>query len=126
MPVVGFFINSVKAEKGKKKTTELRVNNNANIKDVKKGAFDPVGEGVSIIFEYIAEYSDGSKISVGGEVFYVGDHQSILKTWKKDGKLPDGIHREVINAILRKCLIKAVSLADDLQLPPPIPIPLVA
>ena len=52
--------------------------------------------------------------------------EGLIKSWKKDKKLPDEVNLQVINSVLRKCTIKALDLSEELQLPPPIALPFAA
>lgn len=49
--------------------------------------------------------------------------KEILAVWKKDKKVSDAIMAQILNMALNKCNVKALVLADDLSLPPPIPLP---
>ncbi len=126
MPVVGISITSVKAVRDREISGALKVNNNAEVKGVEERELGALGKGAAIGFEFSSKYSGNGKaeISITGEVYFIGDVPKLLKTWKKEGKLPKDVNVDVINAILRKCLVKAISLSEELQLPPPVPLPL--
>lgn len=50
------------------------------------------------------------------------ESKEILKSWKKK-KVPQNIQIPLYNIILKKCTPKAVFLADEINLPPPTPLP---
>ena len=61
---------------------------------------------------------------VNGQILFVdGDGEMAVELWKKSKLLPEDIHLSIMNAVLRKSLIKVVELADELQLPPPVSMP---
>ena len=65
-----------------------------------------------------------ASITINGDALFFSDKQEdIEKEWMKDKKLPDEVNIEVINAVIKKCLIKSLSVSEDLQLPPPIALP---
>ncbi len=132
MPIVGMTIKNIEARKtGELVQASLKVNNNTNIKEVSEKDLPALGKnkkGLSIGFEYKADYLDDKKsigeIVVNGDVFFLDEEQDkILKQWKKEKKLPDDVNIQVLNAILRRCLTRALSLSEDVQLPPPIAMP---
>jgi hypothetical protein len=46
-----------------------------------------------------------------------------LDGWKKDKKLPKEIMPVILNTVLNKCNIQALILSEQINLPPPIPMP---
>jgi hypothetical protein len=55
---------------------------------------------------------------------YLADkNKAIVDEWEKNKRLPETVSLEVLNYLFRHCLLKASNLADDLQLPPPMPMP---
>ena len=82
-------------------------------------------------FEYKTEYTSETSVKpiaeliITGEILFldVNRHDSIIKGWKKDKKLPDDVNLEIVNSVLRKCVVRALTLSEELQLPPPIALP---
>ncbi len=88
-------------------------------------------KGLSITYEFSAEYMSEknnkrfAEITVEGYILFLdSDQEKILKDWKKDKTIPDEVNIQLLNAVLRKCMTKALTLSEDLQLPPPIPLPI--
>ncbi len=52
-------------------------------------------------------------------------NSKVLSSWKKDKKLPENVSVEVLNHLFRRCLLKIAGIAEELQLPPPIQLPMV-
>lgn len=129
MPVVGMIIKNIKAEREDKIEGGIKVDNQTNLRNVKEKELPAINQkGLAVEFEFTAKYESGkknaAKITISGDVFYISEDQDkILKQWKKDKKMPDEVNIEIINAVLRKCLTKSISISEDLQLPPPIPLP---
>ncbi|HLC51125.1 MAG TPA: hypothetical protein VJH90_01990 [archaeon] len=134
MPVIGIVIREIYGTKKEELGPEIRVNNNATIKDLKQTELIALNkDGLSVSFEFKASYeSQKSKkslaeITIAGDVLLIEpDQAKILKQWNKDKKLPEDLNIQVINTILRKCITKSLSLSEDLNLPPPIGLPVVA
>ena len=129
MPVIGMNINSIQAVKKGKMDAGLKVNNQTNIDNVTEQDLVGIGKkGLKIEFTYLTAYTvknaTAAEIKITGDVIYVGEDQAeILKSWKADKKLPEGVDIVIINHILRKGITKTVALSEELQLPPPIQMP---
>ena len=49
-----------------------------------------------------------------------------MNKWKKEKKIDQALSAILMNRILTKCDIKALALLQDLNLPPSIPLPIIA
>jgi hypothetical protein len=120
MPVIGMNINSIQAIKKGKMDAGLKVNNTTNIDSVTEQDLTGLGKkGLKIEFTYLTAYTvknaTAAEIKITGDVIYVGEDQAeILKSWKADKKLPEGVDIVVINHILRKGITKTVALSEEL------------
>jgi len=131
MPVVGLNIRNINAKKTQEITGPVKVNNTTNFVEIKEHNLEPLNKiALSVSFTFKAEYSaENSKksvaeIEINGDVLFLdAEHETILKGWKKDKKLPDDVNIQIINTILRKCITKALDLSEELQLPPPVALP---
>ena len=63
-----------------------------------------------------------ASIKLEGYVLWEGS-TGIAQKWNKEKKLPDDVANEVLNLIMRNCLMQGVVLARDMRLPPPIQLP---
>lgn len=130
MPVVGLKFDSFDAKRNKDGFTgEMKINSSPRIKSLKEIDLNTIGKkAIALGFEFSTQYSpDVAEIKVNGEIIYVNEKQKaeMLKTWKKDKKLPDNVGIEVLNHLFRHCLLKVATIAEDLQLPPPLNFPVV-
>ncbi len=132
MPVVGMNIKTIDARKNQEITIAVKANTNTQFKEIKEEEIKQIGrKGLLIGFEFRTEYvADNStkplaEIKITGDVLFldVNEHDKIMKEWKKDKKLPEDINLEIVNSVLRKCVVKALNISEDLQLPPPIGLP---
>lgn len=126
MPVIGMNLKSIEAKKHEEITGALKLSSNMNITGVKEEDLVPLkSKGLSVDFEFRIKYIDEknkniAEINIDGNVILIEeDQENILKTWKKDKALPNGVKFEVIRVVSDKCSKKAILLSDDLQLPPP-------
>lgn len=125
MPIVGFGIESISADRAKKiPRGRLNINSTPRIVSIKEAKIGPLKErkGLDVKFEFKTKYEpDIGKINIKGHVFYVGDKaKNGLKSWEKRKKLPKEIDSEIKNFLFRKCLTMGLTLSENMQLPPPL------
>ena len=130
MPVVGFNFNKMNIEKRSALKGKVNIKNNISIKKVepKDLSLGKSSEaGLSFVFEFTSKYEPNfAEVFLGGDVVFIEDAKKIkeiLSAWKKDKKVPEDIMAQILNTALNKCNVKALVLSDDLNLPPPIPLP---
>lgn len=127
MPIIGMSFRTVEAKRDKDSVSaEINVNSTPKITSVKEINVPSLNKkALSLSFEFTSTYNPKvGEIKIGGEVLYLTDkNKSVLAAWKKDKKLPDEMRIDVLNHLFRRCMIRVSTLADDLQLPPPLPMP---
>lgn len=78
----------------------------------------------SIDFQYTASYGPVGMIKLEGSLLYESDDaKKISKEWNETHKMPNQIASHIHTAVMHACVPEAVSIAKDLGLPPPIPLP---
>ncbi len=131
MPVIGFTLTSISAslEETKNSGGEITVNSTPKIDNIEKKDIDMPGMdnvvSVKFTFKTIYEPKIGD-ITIGGDIlFQASDAKTVVKQWKDKKTIDSQLYLEVTNTVLRKCLAKAVMLADELRLPQPVSFPMV-
>jgi hypothetical protein len=99
---------------------EVRIDHNSTITH-----FSEVKDKeVTIDFQYTASYGPVGMIKLEGSIFYEDDDaKKIAKEWNETHKMPNEIASHIHTAIMHACVPEAVTVAKDLGLPPPIPLP---
>ncbi len=125
MSIVGFNFDSFVAEKKQPLKGELKINNSISIKNVEEKELalgDTKKSGLKLDFDFTINYDPNiGNIILKGNVLYLESSKKIkeiLSNWKKDKKLTEEISLPIINTILLRCSIKALTLAQELNLPP--------
>ncbi len=130
MTIVGFNFEKIQAERTSNLQGNINIRNNLNIIDVAQENL-PIQKSEDVLkftFEYVVEYmSDVGLIKIAGHILFMDDPKKtkeIIKYWKKEKKVTDEVMQQIINTILFRCSIKALSLSQEVNLPPHIPLPL--
>jgi hypothetical protein len=130
MVVVGFNFLKMGIEKKSSPSGKIEIKNNVAVKDIEEKDFSlgtSKQKGLRFVFEFISNYEPNvAVITLSGEVLVLEDEKKvseITKGWKKDKKIDNEVMTQVLNTALAKCNVKALILADDLNLPPPVPLP---
>ncbi|MCD6512647.1 MAG: hypothetical protein J7K61_03510 [Thermoplasmata archaeon] len=75
-------------------------------------------------FEYTASFGAVGIIKFEGGFIYEGeDAKKIAENWQSKKNMPNEIASQIHTAILHYCVPEAVTIARELKLPPPIPLP---
>lgn len=127
--IVGINLTSVEASLNpdSKTNSGVTVNSTPKIVDVVPAEIFGLKDVIAVKFEFVTDYTpDVGSISLQGTLIYQGaNSQKILKQWKDKTALESSFAIEILNAIFHKCMTKAVILADDVRLPPPMQFPIV-
>jgi hypothetical protein len=129
MAIVGLSFNSVEAKRDKEQRirAEIKVNSVPRINNVREVTISTLGDKkvLSLAFEFVTNYDPRvGEIKIGGDLLYMtDDNKKLLKQWEKEKKLPEKSSLEILNYLFRRCLLKVSNIAEDLQLPPPLPMP---
>jgi len=130
MTIVGFNFTKIEAEKKDILKGKININNNISIKQVDEKDLSLGNQKqkvLSFTFEFISKYEpDLGSIKLTGNVLFMDDSKKvkgILEGWKKEKKLPKEVMPNILNTIMSKSNIQALILSDQINLPPPIPLP---
>ena len=78
-------------------------------------------------FEFSLDYQpDIAIIDITGFVYYLEDPtrtKEIIKDWEKNKNIPIDIKQQVLNTIILKATIRALSLEQEINVPPHMPFP---
>jgi hypothetical protein len=131
MAIIGLSFNVVEAKRDKEQKikAEIKVNSVPRINDIREVTISTLGgkKVLSMDFEFVTTYDPRvGEIKIGGDLLYLTeDNKALLKQWEKEKKIPEKPSLEILNYLFRRCLIKVSNIAEDLQLPPPLPMPTV-
>ena len=128
--IVGFGFTKLNAERKEAAKGKIDINNNVTIKDVQEDNFS-LGKDKQNVLRFIFEFTSKYEPSIGtilfeGELLYMEEPKKIkeiLSGWKKDKKISKDIMAGLLNTVLTKCNVQALILSQEINLPPPIPMP---
>ena len=129
--IVGFGFTKLSAEKKEPSKGKIDINNNVSIKDVQEDSFSLGKDSQQNVLRFLFEFTSKYEPNVGsilfeGELLYMEEPKKakeILSNWKKDKKLPKEMMAGLLNTVLTKCNVQALILSQQVNLPPPIPLP---
>jgi len=128
MPIVGFNFDKILVERKDVIKRPLNIHTDVSIKDVTEEKI-PLGKTEELLkfnFEFNVKYGDTGDVVFNGHVLYLEDPKKtaeIMKEWKKSKNVPTDLMSELINNILQRCNIKALTMAQDVNLPPHLKLP---
>ena len=130
MQIIGFNIEKIEAEKNSQNNIkDLKVKYNANIKSITLEEIN-IGKKQEILkvnFEFKVEYDpDIGKIFFAGHILIMEDPKkarSIAENWNKEKDTYSDFSLQMVNIILLRANIKALIIANEVNLPPHIPLP---
>ncbi len=130
MPFIGFNFDKIEASKEVDQIKgNINVKHTLNIVDLKQEeiSIDKKQEVIKFFFEFRLDYEPKvGAISIKGNMMYIDDPKKtkeIVQDWKKEKKLPPSLMQSLFNTILSKANIKALSLSQDINLPPHLSLP---
>lgn len=123
MPVRTVNVTSIEARRfsGAEESNpdQVRIDHNSTVTMVEQ-----VGDDTAEVdFRYTASYGGLGVIKLEGKAHFQGDAEELASTWRASSEMPENVASEIHTAVMRLCVPEAVQLAQDLQLPPPIPLP---
>lgn len=131
MPIVGFNFEKILAERKKPIDGPIKVSSDVNIKSVEEEKFK-VGKSEGLLkfnFAVKIDYEKFGEVELAGHVLYMEEPKKmkeILDEWNKKKNIKQEIAREIVNMILFKTNVKALSLEQDINMPLHLRLPKVA
>ena len=99
---------------------QVRIDHNSTVTQFK---FEKENHAV-IDFQYTASFGPVGMIKLEGSMQYdSNDAKKVSKEWNETRKMPNQIAGHIHTAVMHACVPEAVTIAKDLGLPPPIPLP---
>ena len=130
MSIVGFNFTKITAEKKEGAKGKINIKNNIIIKDVAEQSMslgNKDNKALKVDFQFISDYlPDLGQISIESSIVALrpaSETQEIIKNWGENKQLPTDMVEQMFGYVLRRCNIKALVLAEDLNLPSPVPLP---
>lgn len=131
MPIVGFNFSKIDVVRKEKTVTgNISINNNVAIKNIEEADLSIGKDKQDVLkfsFEFNSKYEpEIGNISLGGSLLLLDDSKKIkdiLSNWKKDKKIAKEVMAGILNTVLAKCNVQALILSQEVNLPPPIPLP---
>lgn len=131
--IVNFLLEKISIEKKKDIMGNVEVKNSTKITNIAEQAIDALGNkqsALNIQFSFTLNYEPNlANIAIEGRVIDLlgeKDKKSILDTWKKEAKIDPKYSSAWMNLILARCNVKALTLGNEVNLPPHIPFPRLA
>ncbi len=127
MKIIGFNINEISAKRNKSTKEQVQLKTGINIDEISEEDINITNQkGLKLSFTFKIEYSpEVAEILIKGYVLLLddkNDSKKILKDWKN--KIFDHpIKLSLLNFIMSKCNLKAISLEDEIGVPIHIPLP---
>ncbi len=128
--IVGFHFTKLLVERHQPIQGKVNVRNDLTIKDVKEQPLTGVkGSHKTVSFQFAFTVSYAPKIAdiiLVGDVYYSAEPKKtgeILATWKSKKKVSADVSLEILNYALQRCNIRALEMAQELNLPTHIPMP---
>ena len=131
MPILGFNITKINAEKKAEITSKIDIASDLKIIKVSedKVFLDKAQAALRFDFEFMVNYKpEIANINLGGFVLYMeGEEKAkkILDAWKKNKTLEPELMEKLFNSILLRCNIKTLIMTQELNLPPHVRLPIV-
>ena len=129
MPIIGFNFDNIYAEKTNKLEGSINIKQKIGITEIstEKLPLNKEEDALKFDFEFLVDYEPSlAKIHIKGHVLSIEEpklHKDVLDKWKKSKKVNQDMLQDVFNIIVSKCTIKALSMSQDINVPPLIPLP---
>ncbi len=127
--IIGFNFTKISVQRAASSQGKIKIHHDLHLLDVKEQSLrlKEGKKGVSFTFDFIVAYEPHvGQLLINGQVLYYGSDKQvkdIVDSWAASKKVPQEVSLEVVNVILARCNVKALELAEDVNLPAHIPLP---
>ncbi len=129
MPILGFNITKIQAEKKNDIDKSIDIASDLKITKVseEKVVLDKAQSALRFDFDFIVNYKPNfGNINLSGFILYMeGEERAkkILEGWNKNKTIEPEVMEKLFNSILIRCNIKSLLLSQEINLPPHIRLP---
>ncbi|MBW6462274.1 MAG: hypothetical protein K0B07_04470 [DPANN group archaeon] len=126
--ILSLVIDKISCEKKKQPFGPIQISSNNQITGIVNEDMPDGSSGISVRFKYYTKYLnkeiDIGNIELSGKVYYNGEgYENIIDLWNNEKKMEPVDSENIINIILSEASVMAVIIANQMRLPPPIPLP---
>jgi hypothetical protein len=129
MKIVGFSFSKIHVEKALGDFKDIKINNSIDISSIEKVNNEILNKKedlITVAFKFSIKYEENvAKIEFEGTTLLAMEPKEakrLLDEWKNK-KLSDDFKVPIFNVILRKSNIRALTLEDEMNLPPHVNLP---
>ena len=129
MAIIGVNFKKIFAERKSGGKDKISIKNNIGINKIEEANIKagPKDKALKFTVDYSAKYEPGvAEIALVSEVIMVEESKKakeILDNWTKKNQIDKSIAAHVLNHVLIKSNIRALSLSEQLSIPPQIELP---
>ena len=131
MPIIGINFDKISVEKRKPVQAPLNIGVNVKVLDMEKEEMSFSTKDTSVLrinFAFQLKYEPKiADLTLAGHLHFMEDKKAIedlMNRWKKEKKMDPNISKLLLNAVLVKCHTKALYMAQEVNLPPHIRMPI--
>lgn len=130
--ILNFLLDKIHIERKNIPKSNIKAKNTLRILNITEESLEPLSKEkvLKLNFIYNIFYEpDIATLEMTGNIVYKTDEKKskeILNEWNKEKKINPGVSSVIFNHILTRCSVKALRLAQELNLPPHIPFPRIA
>jgi hypothetical protein len=130
MTIAGFNFSKINVEKKGKLQGKIDIKNNVSITGIEESSLNLASKSqkvARITFDFDINYEPKiGTIKFSGDIIFLATEEKIKKyveEYKKSKQIPKEIAPVILNTILTKGNVLAIILSEQINLPPPIPLP---
>lgn len=131
--IVNFTLDKISVEKTGISKGTIEAKNSIKFLDVAEGPLPDTMKGQHILkfkFQYKISYLPNiATTEILGHIHFITDKETknkILKEWDKESKIEQNLSRDLVNYLFQRCSVMALSLSQQVGLPPHIALPKIA